>query len=1008
MKCYHCTRARVWGRRSVVAVGLWLILVSGLRFADTVEGTETAPSESPQSAQEQASSHGPKLFEALSAYLDGLHGKGMPPAKKRSLAPNDQHRVSQPEAPGHEVALHDMQRELRTAKSLTVKRIQEGEWGLASFSVERAKKTASRLSSARESENLVRLEKFIENAAKRPGRSSQNPAGVVVNSIGMKMLVLPGGTFTMGSSEAEFRRVRIDWNVEEEIVRPETPAHSVVISKPFLMGKYLVTVGDFKKFVEETGYKTVAEKQGWAWIYDDNKKHWEKRPGVSWRDPGGKTGDDYPVTVVCHADAEAFCNWLSKRDGRKYELPTEAQWEFAARGGLDQKRYPWGDEYPDGRKLNMADRKSPVPWADRTVDDGSEGPSPVGSYAPNAFGLYDIVGNVWHLCSDYYDPRFYTNTETKTLTDPQGPRTSKKRAVRGGNWAFGAGVARNAFRFGIEPNLSTDLCGFRVVAQARSDEVPLTNPTTPLTIQQVLEGGSFPAVLGEIKKLVSEGRRLQARRVVESLRDAELIAAMGDYSDFGADVLDAIIDLTEDNSQPSFTNSLGMKMRRIPAGAFVMGSSEADIAWAMTTLAQNLPLSLENEYPFHKVRISRPFFISETEVTVEQFKKFVQATGYVTDAEEAGGGQVFNTRANRFEQKEGSSWKNPGWTPSGNEPVTMVSWFDAQAFVEWLSAKDKMPYKLPTEAQWEYAARGGLPMPQFPWGDSVPDGLRANYADKSTDFEWRDRDADDGYKYVAPVGSYEANKFGLQDMAGNVTEWVRDYYSEDYYRYTPEVDPEGPGHGENRVTKGGDWTTGAASLRCAFRGWSRPDLAFNNTGFRVIVELSSPQIPFHLSENFLTKTWTPGADQRAVAEAVAKEEDRKALAVQKADASSPRGVPQREVSVRGLVVVDIAPRSEAAKTGLSKGDVIVEYHGARELTIDVLRELAAVTKREKVRPVMVFIRAGEEYTVRVGPGLGGLTVAETVVQGPFKKHVPEHEKGPSPDRNRKAKPEQWT
>ncbi len=229
--------------------------------------------------------------------------------KKRPLAPNDQHRVSPPEAPDREATLHNIQKELRTAKGLTVKRIQEGEWGLASFSLERSKKTATQLSSDRESENLVRLEKFMEGAAKRSGGAAEGLAGVVVNSIGMKMLVLPGGTFTMGSSDAEFRRVRIDWNVEEDMVRPETPEHSVAISKPFLMGKYLVTVGDFKKFVDETGYKTVAEKQGWAWSYDDEKKHWEKRPGVSWRDPGWKTGDDYPVTVVCHADAEAFCNW---------------------------------------------------------------------------------------------------------------------------------------------------------------------------------------------------------------------------------------------------------------------------------------------------------------------------------------------------------------------------------------------------------------------------------------------------------------------------------------------------------------------------------------------------------------------------------------------------------------------------------------------------------------------------------------------------------------------------
>jgi len=969
------------------------------------ESQPASPDESSLSEESQHSKHGPKVFEGISAYLDGIHGKSLPKAKERSLPPNDQRRQSPPEYRDPEAKLPAIQNELRAEKSLTVKRIQEGEWGLASLSLERVKKTALRVSSARETENLERLEQFMDTKARRSS-AVEGKTGVVVNSIGMKMVVLPGGTFTVGSSDAQLRRVRIDWNVEEDMVRPEAPSHAVEITKPFLMGKYAVTVGEFKRFVNGTGYQTVAEKQGWAWVYDNDKRHWEKRSGASWRDPGSRTGDDYPVTVVCHADAEAFCNWLSKREGLKYALPTEAQWEFAARSGLDQKRYPWGDEYPDGRKLNMADRRSPVPWADRTMDDGSEGPAPVGSYAPNAFDLYDIVGNLWHLCSDYYDPRSYRNTESKTVTDPQGPRAGKKKAVRGGNWAFGAGIARNAFRFGIEPQLCTDLCGFRVVAQARSEDIPITSPVTPMTLQQILDGGSLTAVLGHVKKLVSQGRRLEARRAVELVRESDRIAEISEYNEFSGDLLEAVIDFAEDESKTSFRNSLGMKMVRIPPGAFVMGSSESDIAWAMTTLAQNLPLSLENEYPFHKVRISRPFFISETEVTVEQFQKFVQATGYITDAEEAGGGQSFDTRANRFEQKDGSSWKKPGWTPSGNEPVTMVSWFDAQAFVEWITAKDKLPYKLPTEAQWEYAARGNLPMCQFPWGDSVPDGLRANYADRNTDFDWRDRDASDGYKYVAPVGGYEANKFGLYDMAGNVTEWVRDYYSEDYYRYTPEVDPEGPGHGENRLTKGGDWSAGAASLRCAFRGWSRPDLAFNNTGFRVIVDLSTPQYPFHLSENFLTKEWVPGTDQRAVAEAIAKEKDREARAVQRGGAAT--SAARKEVSVTGLAVVDIAPRSEASKTGLAKGDVIIAYHGVRDLNTDRLSELAVATKREKAHPVLVFIRDGEEYTVRVGPGLGGLTVAETVVKGPFKKHEPGHEKTPSRDRNKKTKPDQWT
>ena len=115
----------------------------------------------------------------------------------------------------------------------------------------------------------------------------------------------------MGSSPSEIRRVQAEWNVPEILVDPETPDHAVEISKPFLIGKYDVTVGQFKQFVSETGYKTVAETQGWGWGYDNLKKHWTKKNGLSWRNPGFQVYDDYPVTMVCHVDAEAFCNWLS-------------------------------------------------------------------------------------------------------------------------------------------------------------------------------------------------------------------------------------------------------------------------------------------------------------------------------------------------------------------------------------------------------------------------------------------------------------------------------------------------------------------------------------------------------------------------------------------------------------------------------------------------------------------------------------------------------------------------
>lgn len=940
------------------------------------------------------------LHEAISGYLDGF--RRTDGTRKRKTLEEQRRRPVNPATEGGNASAAFLDME----QSLAERRLQRNEWDLAASSLERIFGGGLRTASSAEKD---KLEGMLKTAKQKAAQAPQpSVPGEVLNSIGMRMVLLPAGTFEMGSSTAETRRLQTEWNAEENLLTPETPNHKVRISTPYLMGKYPVTVADFKKFVSETGYKTTAEKQGWAWVYSDSKKHWIKKSGVSWKNPGTKLWDDHPVTLVSYHDAEAFCEWLSKRENRKYSVPTEAQWEYAARGGKDGKRFPWGDEYPDAKKANIADRRSDLPWADRTIDDGYAGTSPIGQYDPNGFWLYDMVGNVWQYCADFYDAKAYDSSLHDSI-DPVGPRTGKKKVVRGGNWAFGAGIARNAFRFGLEPDFSVDTAGFRVAAVPTSSEEIAASSVNEMTNEQIAR------IADRLKSLVAGGRRLEAQKLIDSFGKtiANVKGSIPDPQGFVRNVLQTILDTTQDKGFPSFTNSLGTQMVRIPAGNFVMGSSESDIAWAMNVLAQGQPISLENEYPFHKVRISRAFYIAATETTVAQFRKFVEETGYVTDAEEEKGGQIYNERDRRFEQKAGSSWKNPGWTVTPDEPVVMVSWNDAQAFVEWLAAKEKLPYKLPTEAQWEYAARGGIPMAQFPWGDELPDGRRANYADKNKDFEWRDRNADGGYKYVAPVGSYEANGFGLYDMAGNALEWVRDYYGEDYYRYTPEIDPEGPGHGENRVMKGGEWTFGAVNLRSAFRGWARPELAVYNGGFRVAIDLTSPQHTFHFGNDFLTKEWVPGPDQREVARAISKEDERRAktaahnrpeTAGSKTDAKV-----LEEQSVRGLLVLDFSPKSDARKAGMKKGDVIIEYNGYRDLTADAFIALTAATKRDrKAHPRIVFIRDGSEYAVTVSPGFVGVSVMDTTIRGPFKKREPREEKVPETDKDKRSKPLDWT
>lgn len=240
------------------------------------------------------------------------------------------------------------------------------------------------------------------------------------------------------------------------------------------------------------------------------------------------------------------------------------------------------------------------------------------------------------------------------------------------------------------------------------------------------------------------------------------------------------------------------------------------------------------EGPEHRVSVDS-FYMDVTEVTNRQFREFVDATGYETESEKQGSSGYFLASAGQWELRDGADWQHPDGPGSDLEgkddyPVIHVSWDDATAYAKWAGKR------LPTEAEWEYAARGGLEGATFPWGDELqPDGDdRANV--------WQGRfpvkdHGTDGFNNTGPVKQYPPNGYGLYDIGGNVWEWVADWYSSTYYQESPHENPTGPATGQEKINRGGSWLCSenyCQGYRVAARQKTARDSALNNVGFRCV------------------------------------------------------------------------------------------------------------------------------------------------------------------------------
>ena len=290
------------------------------------------------------------------------------------------------------------------------------------------------------------------------------------------------------------------------------------------------------------------------------------------------------------------------------------------------------------------------------------------------------------------------------------------------------------------------------------------------------------------------------------------------------------------------TNSIGMKLTLVPSGEFMMGngeSAEAAAAFFNQTYGGNLRAAgFNNEHPQHRVRITKPFYLGTFHVTRGQFRQFVAETGYKTDAEKGAnpGAHGLDIDKKEFGYIANYSWRNPGFEQTDDHPAICVSWNDAAAFCKWLSAKEGKTYRLPTEAEWEYACRAGTAT-RYNSGDDPETLARAgNIVDAMAKAKFPSLSgikAGDGYAFTSPAGSFQPNAFGLYDMHGSAWQWCADWYGAEYYAVSPADDPTGPDSGSGRVHRGGSWFTGPADARSAGRSPATPDHRGNGTGFRV-------------------------------------------------------------------------------------------------------------------------------------------------------------------------------
>jgi formylglycine-generating enzyme required for sulfatase activity len=540
-----------------------------------------------------------------------------------------------------------------------------------------------------------------------------------VGDVAFELVRIPAGRFLMGSSSGS---------------RDERPAHEVTIADGLYLGRTEVTVRQFRAFVEATGYKTDAERLGWAHTCPLPGMHLHER-GLNWRQPGFEQSDDHPAVVLSHDDAAAFCRWLREQTGRTCRLPTEAEWEYAARAGR-----------PDESAGSLKD----VAWYE---DNTSNGPHAVATKMANPWGLYDMQGNASEWCLDVWRPDYHgaaIDGRARVIDPTIPPAAIWRYVLRGCGWASPKDDLRYGRRDRCPGSFASPATGFRIALSAPSRS----------------------------SMMLSEAKEQAGAKV-------DAACTLSTDSQTGRTILT--------------THGVPFDFVRVPAGEFLMGTEEGSI-----------------EKPVHEVRIGHDFEMGRTEVTVAQFRAFVETTGYMTDGEKDGVSTA--KQSDQDWQKEiGIDWSHPPFEQSDNEPVVCVSWYDAMAFCHWLSTESGQKIRLPSEAEWEYACRAGTT-----WA----------YSGEVSAMGW--------YQYNScnrthPVAQKQPNRWGLYDMSGNAWEWCLDFFTTNYESARTDGRPRWDMDiATDVVSRGGSFRNPPGWLGSAIRMGSFPDCSNYNNGFRLV------------------------------------------------------------------------------------------------------------------------------------------------------------------------------